>query len=186
MNICEDCPMRLFNSKHYNLRGIGNPYSGNCIVIPNVDYNAYKKGDMGFSSQVDIIKESLHLSTGERDNLTDLYIVPLIRCNETIACELTDDIYCRCLKYFRDDVIQYNFRRILLLGDAVRRFLQIDIKTNFETVYISPNNRFYNVNYSPLIKFIDENKYKIFQSYLRKWYRSCVEGSYPYDTYIAL
>ena len=44
MNICDDCPIRLFNSKHYNLQGIANPYFGNCIVVPNVDYNAYKKG----------------------------------------------------------------------------------------------------------------------------------------------
>ena len=78
MNICEDCPMRLFNTKHYNLHGIGNPYSGNCIVIPNVDYNAYKKGDMGFSSQVDIIKEVLHLSTGEHDNLIDLKVLNVL------------------------------------------------------------------------------------------------------------
>ena len=46
MNYCEDCVIRLFNTKHYNLQGIGNPYFGNCIIVPNVDYNAYKKGGM--------------------------------------------------------------------------------------------------------------------------------------------
>lgn len=43
MDVCKDCPMRLFNIKHHNLQGIGNPYFGICIVIPNVDYDAYKK-----------------------------------------------------------------------------------------------------------------------------------------------
>lgn len=56
MNYCEDCVIRLFNNKHYNLQGIGNPYFGNCIIVPNVDYNAYKKGSMEFSKQVEIIK----------------------------------------------------------------------------------------------------------------------------------
>lgn len=64
IDVCSGCSLRLFNTKHYNLYGIGNPYFGNCIVVPNVDYNAYKKGSMGFSDQVKIIKESLHFSTG--------------------------------------------------------------------------------------------------------------------------
>lgn len=63
MDVCEDCPMRLFNIKHHNLQGIGNPYFGICIVIPNVDYDAYKKGNIGYSNQVEIIK-SIISSTG--------------------------------------------------------------------------------------------------------------------------
>lgn len=43
MDICEECPIRLFNNKHYNLHGVGNPYFGNCIVVPNVDYSAIRK-----------------------------------------------------------------------------------------------------------------------------------------------
>lgn len=89
MDVCKDCPMRLFNIKHHNLQGIGNPYFGICIVIPNVDYDAYKKGNIGYSNQVEIIK-SIISSTGE---LTDVFILPFIRCNETIACELNNDIY---------------------------------------------------------------------------------------------
>lgn len=186
MDECESCPIRLFNTKHHNLRGIGNPYSGNCIVIPNVDYDAYKKGDMGYSKQVEVIKDVLHLSTGEGDNLIDLYIIPLIRCNETIACELTDDIYRKCLTYFINDLLKYNFTNILLLGDAGRRFLQCDIKDNLETVIISPNKRFYNINYSPLIKYIDEEKFDVFKHYLRKWYCSCQTKYFPYEKYLYL
>lgn len=183
MNVCEECPMRLFNIKHYNLHGVGNPYFGNCIVVPNVDYNAYKKGDMSFSNQVEIIKEILNPSTGELDNL---YIIPLIRCNETIACELNDDIYNRCLTYFANDIRKYNFTKILLLGDAGRRFLQCDIKDNLETTFISSNSRFYNINYSPLIKYVNVEKFDIFKSYLRKWYCSCQTNYFPYEKYIYL
>ena len=63
-SVCDNCALRLYNTKSYNIQGIGNPFYGNCIVVPNVDYVAYKKGDMGFSTQVDVIK-SIISSTGE-------------------------------------------------------------------------------------------------------------------------
>lgn len=168
MDVCKECPMRLFNIKHYNLQGIGNPYLGKCIVIPNVDYNAYKKGNIGYSNQVEIIK-SVISSTGE---VTDLYILPFIRCNETIACELNDDIYNRCLYHFSNDINKYQFKHILLLGDAGRRFLNCDIKDNLNNLCISSNGRIYSINYSPLVKYTDNNKFEVFKTYLRKWYNS--------------
>lgn len=181
MNVCDECPIRLFNSKHHNLKGIGNPYFGNCIVVPNVDYDAYKKGDMDFSKQVEIIKDVIHPSTGERDNLDDVYIVPLIRCNETIACELDDNSFNRCLTYFANDIRKYQFKRILLLGDAGRRFLNCDITNNLDNIILSSNNRFYNVNYSPFIKYVDEEKFDIFKHNLIRWYNWCKSGYFNYN-----
>lgn len=180
-NICEDCAIRLFNSKHYNLKGIGNPYFGNCIVVPNVDYDAYKKGDMSFSKQVNIIKEVLHLSTGEGDNLIDLYIVPLIRCNESISCKLDNVSYNRCLHHFANDMRKYQFKNIMLLGDAGRRFLSCDITENLDNIILSSNNKFYNINYSPLIKYVNEEKFEVFKFYLRKWYSWCKSGICSYN-----
>ena len=167
-DVCTGCALRLFNTKHYNLQGIGNPYFGKCIVIPNVDYEAYKKGNIGFSKQVEIIK-SIISSTGE---LIDVFIVPFIRCNETISCELNDDIYRRCLTNFANDIRKFDFQDILLLGEAGRRFFTCDINQYLDTIIISSNNRRYCVNYSPLIKYIDDNKFKIFKSNLLKWYNS--------------
>ena len=168
MNYCEDCVIRLFNNKHYNLQGIGNPYFGNCIIVPNVDYNAYKKGGMEFSKQVKIIK-SLISSTGELD---DLYVLPLIRCNEYISCELTEDSYLKCIGYFVEDMKKYQFKNIMLLGSAGRRFLNCNISDYFDTIFISVNNRRYWVNYSPLINYTDSDKYEIFKSNLIRWYNS--------------
>lgn len=186
MNICENCAIRLFNNKHHNLKGVGNPYFGNCIVVPNVDYDAYKKGDMGFSSQVEIIKDILHLSTGEGDGLEELYIVPLIRCNESISCELDNNSYNRCLQHFANDVRKYNFKNILLLGDAARRFLNCDITEFLDTLIISSNNRLYNINYSPLIKYVNEEKFDVFKSYLRKWYCCCQTKYFDYEKIIRI
>lgn len=168
MNYCEDCVIRLFNNKHYNLQGIGNPYFGNCIIVPNVDYNAYKKGGMEFSKQVEIIK-SLISSTGELD---DLYVLPLIRCNEYISCELNEDSYLKCIGYLVEDMKKYQFKNIMLLGNAGRRFLNCNISDYFDTIFISVNNRRYWVNYSPLINYTDSDKYEIFKSNLIRWYNS--------------
>lgn len=167
---CKNCAIRLFNTKHYNLQGIGNPWNGKCIVIPNVDYNAYKYGDMSFSNQVKIIEEILLSSTGVGDS--DLFVIPLIRCNETISCKLDTESYKKCLHYFAEDIKKYDFKDILLLGDAARRFLNTDITPWLNTIFISNNNRRYGVNYSPFIKYIDENKFNVFCDNLKVWYSS--------------
>lgn len=174
MDVCKDCPVRLFNVKNYNLHGVGNPYFGKCIVVPNVDYNAYKKGSMGFSTQVEIIK-SLISSTGRLD---DVYITPLIRCNETISCEFNDDIYRKCLVHFAEDIKKYDFRDILLLGEAGRKFLACDINQYLDTIIVSNNNRRYCVNYSPLIKYKDDAKFEVFKKHLIKWLSSTRNKTY--------
>ena len=56
-NICDSCALRLFNDKCHCLEGVGNPNYGTLIVVPNVDYNAYKNKGMTFSKYVEIIKK---------------------------------------------------------------------------------------------------------------------------------
>ena len=167
-NYCDNCALRLFNNKHYNLQGIGNPYFGNCIVVPNVDYNAYKTGTMGFSKQVEIIN-SIIPSTG---GVERVFILPLIRCSDKLGCELTTDIYNNCIHYFARDINKYQFKRILLLGDAAKRFFNCNVSDYIDTIIISRNNRIYNVNYSPFIIYTNKDKYEIFKRYLLKWYNS--------------
>ena len=75
MGVCDECAMRLFNTKQYNLQGVGNPSFERCIVIPNVDYIAYKNRSVTFSEQVKVIEDILHSSTGEVDILNSLYII---------------------------------------------------------------------------------------------------------------
>lgn len=179
-NFCKDCAIRLYNTKHHNLQGVGNPWSGKCIVVPNVDYDAYKSGSMSFSEQVKVIEYVLLSSTGVE--YSDLFVVPLIRCNEHISCKLDDASYKKCLNYFAEDVKKYDFKDIILLGDAGRRFLSIDITPYLNTVFISPNNRRYTVNYSPFIKHIDQTKFEVFKLGIRKWYYSAEFNSFTgYD-----
>lgn len=169
MSPCDNCCAKIFNPKHYNLKGIGSPYYGNCILIPNIDYNAYKHNDFGYSKQVEITCEASmqFSSTGELSEL--VYFCPLIRCNELVTCKLDKASFNRCLAYYVKDVMQYDLKYILLLGESVTRMLDVTITDNLNNVFVTKDNRMYFVNYSPLIKFIDTNKYNIFVENLGKW-----------------
>lgn len=178
-SVCDGCALRLYNTKSYNLHGVGNPFSGNCIVVPNVDYKAYKGKSMSFSSQVEVIKEVLIPLTGEEE--PNLFIVPLIRCNEQISCELDAISYNKCLHWFANDVRKYDFKNILLLGTAARRFLNCNITEYFDTVMVSEKGRRYFVNYSPLVKYGDDKLFETFKDKLIHWYKCVSNGIFDYN-----
>lgn len=178
-NVCENCALRLYNTKSYNLHGVGNPFSGNCIVVPNVDYKAYKGKSMSFSSQVEVIKQVLIPLTGDVDS--NLFIVPLIRCNEQISCEVDNITYNKCLHWFANDIRKYDFKNILLLGTAARRFLNCNITEYLNTIMVSPNGRKYFVNYSPLVKYSDDKLFETFRMKLIHWYQCVNIGSFDYN-----
>lgn len=178
-SVCEGCALRLYNTKSYNLQGVGNPFSGNCIVVPNVDYKAYKGKSMSFSSQIEIIKEVLIPLTGEEE--LNSFVVPLIRCNEQISCELDNITYTRCLQYFSSDVLKYDFKNILLLGTAARRFLNCNITEYLNSVMVSERGRRYFVNYSPLVKYSDDKLFETFKIKLIHWYKCVSNGVFDYN-----
>lgn len=179
MNPCEECALRLFNKKHHNLSGVGNPLYGNMIVVPNVDYDAYVKGDMSFSKQVEIINDCIS-STGVLDNI---FIAPLIRCNSQLGCDVNRDIINLCVKYLIQDIHKYNIRNLLCLGDAARIILKCNPGEYLDYI-ITPRTEYiqrsivknYNVNYSPLIKYTDAIRYEWFKKYLNKWYNYAVHN----------
>lgn len=172
-NICNNCALKLYNVKHHHLEGVGNPWNGICIVIPNVDYSAYKKGNLVFSEQVEIIRHIFSTGEQEQDNILEhLYVVPLIRCNETISCPIDKITYNRCLHFLAADMRTYKFHDILLLGDACRRFLNINPGEYLNEIFISKNNIRYAVNYSPLVKLVNANLFDVFQKHLVKWYNN--------------
>lgn len=182
MNVCDDCPLRLFNSKGHNIGGIGNIWSGNALVLPNVDNTAYKKQDMSFSSQVEIIKQIL--STGSVEQ--NLYVLPLIRCNEHFDIEITQRILLRCINHFNNDVDTHQIKNIMLCGDAARRMLNIDdLNPYLDTVICdSKTRRRYFVNYSPLVKYTNDLNFATFKSHLVKYYNSIVSKMYDYEIMI--
>lgn len=178
VNPCDNCPLRLFNKKCHNLQGVGNPFMGKLIILPNVDYDAYKHKDMSFSKQVEVLMQSISF-TGE---LADTYIVPLIRCNESLGCDINDDIIRNCQRYLAEDVKTYDFKHIMLCGSAVERFLHGSIYRLIDSIVVSGNNRLYYSNYSPLIKFVDEDKFKTFITKVDDFLYSATNNDYSkYD-----
>lgn len=177
-NPCDNCPLRLFNNKCHNLQGVGNPFMGKLIILPNVDYDAYKHKDMSFSKQVEVLMQNISF-TGE---LADTYIVPLIRCNESLGCDINDDIICNCQYYLAKDFKTYDFKHIMLCGSAVERFLHGSIYRLIDSIVVSGNNRRYYSNYSPLIKYVDESKFKTFMSKVDDFLYSASNNDYSkYD-----
>ena len=178
LNVCNNCPLKLYNTKCHNLQGVGNPWANRVIVVPTVDYDAYKHKTMEFSSHVEVITSCIS-STGE---LNQTYILPLIRCNEHIGCEVNLDIIDRCSYYFAQDLIKYKWKDIMLCGLAANRFLNCNITSYLNTIMVSKNNRRYAVNYSPLVKYIDADKSNNFVKYLQKWFNASVTNNFDnYD-----
>lgn len=178
-SVCDDCALKLYNTKSYNIQGIGNPFYGNCIVVPNVDYKAYKGKSMDFSTQVEVIRNILIPFTGGEES--NFYIVPLIRCNEQISCEVDNITYNKCLHWFANDIRKYDFKNILLLGTAARRFLNCNITEYLDTIMVSPNGRKYFVNYSPLVKYSDDKLFETFKEKLIHWYKCVSNGIFNYN-----
>lgn len=181
MDECSSCPMKLFNDKCHNLPMIGNPCYGRLVVIPSVDCDAYKNRNLAFSSQVRMIVQSIS-STGELD---DFAVVPLIRCNRDLGCDVNADILRRCMMKLSRDIAEHDFRDILLLGDSVRYVLGCNIQTHLNELFISQHQTYtgiitrrYGVNYSPLVSYIDEDRFDQFQKYLKKWYYSSKAKDY--------
>lgn len=177
MSYCDNCPLRLYNKVNY-INGVGDTYYGNCIVLPNIDRETYKKRSVKYSEHIKIIKDIL--STNSESKEDKFYIIPLIRCYNNSNYEIDDIVYQKCIHYFMLDLMKYNFKNILLLGQAAIKFLGINnISNNLNNCYVT-NNRKYFINYSPFT--INNDVYaERFKEYLIKWYNYI--NKVPVDKY---
>jgi hypothetical protein len=74
----------------------------------------------------------------------------------------------------------------MLCGDAARRMLNIDdLKPYLDTVICdSKTRRRYFINYSPLVKYTNDEHFEIFKSHLIKYYNSITSKMYDYEVMI--
>lgn len=176
--ICDNCALRLINDKAYNLQGVGNPLYGNAIIIPNVDYKAYRKKQLLFGDYVKEIQSSLS-STGELNNI---YITPLLHCKVDKIYPVNDDIIINCSKILEYEFKKYNFKRVLILGSAVEKLMRLDLsKFAGKTLFYKQKGIYYTLSYSPLIKHSNNNLYKLFKLHLLKWYENVINKNNNYD-----
>uniref|UniRef100_A0AAU8MGX3 Uracil-DNA glycosylase n=1 Tax=Geladintestivirus 3 TaxID=3233135 RepID=A0AAU8MGX3_9CAUD len=174
--LCEDCALGMFNTKCKCLAGVGNPMSGRLIVVPDVDYNAYKNKGMSFSKYVEIVQDILIPFTGGLEQL-DVFIVPLIRCNPVEKCPITTNIATRCMQHTFAEVNHYNIHKIMLLGNAAA-YLGFGSTANTKDIIYQMGNYCYSTAYSPFVKFKDDIKYKELCNRLGKWYSADKTNNY--------
>lgn len=174
-DICEGCPLGMFNTKCKCLSGVGNPMSGMIVVVPNVDYNAYKNKGMTFSKYVEIVKDTIISSTGGLEQL-DPFIVPLIRCKLDERCPINERIVSKCALHTFADIRTNDIKKIMLLGKVATSFGFDITKGKDKLYYVAPF--VYSTNYSPFIKFIDDDKYDEFRNRLVKWLTANKDNNY--------
>ena len=74
------------------------------------------------------------------------------------------------------DIRVHNIKKIMLLGRAASDFGFDITKGKDKLYYVSPF--VYSTNYSPFIKFIDDNKYDEFRNRLVKWLTANKDNNY--------
>lgn len=120
-NICNDCALRLFNTKGHNIHGVGNAHYGNMIIMAYVDKESYKAQNYSFSKGVQMLNNHCISSTGEL--ITNYcYITPAIKCKIPITFEIGNDIIKRCTYILCREITQYNIRLVMLIGSANKLF----------------------------------------------------------------
>ena len=182
--VCDNCPLRLFNDKGYNLKGIGESCYGNMAILPNIDKDAYKNNDVSFSKQLEIINDVLqvNLSTGVLQDT--FYVTPLIKCREHSKCIVDTQIIYNCQNHLMNEIRMYNPRHIMMFGSSVRRLVDKPIESLIGKLLVSRNNRIYYFNYNPFIVFTDVEKQQIFTNELIKAFYSITNKDYTsYEIY---
>ena len=74
------------------------------------------------------------------------------------------------------DIRINNIKKIMLLGSAATSFGFDITKGKDKLYYVAPF--VYSTNYSPFVKFIDDNKYKEFCNRLIKWISANKDNNY--------
>lgn len=179
--VCLDCPLRLYNTKGYNISGVGNPNYGNIIILPNVDKEAYKHQNFTFEQMIVTLNSLSHSSTGV-DILDYCYITPLIKCKIANSIILDDQIVKRCMENLKREILTYSPINFLLLGkDVMSHFLQYSI--NPDKMYVDICNRRWFNNYSPGITLYDHEKAQIFENGFIKWLNAVKSNNFSnYET----
>ena len=172
-SVCDDCALRLFNSKGHNIQGIGTALYGNMIVLPYIDKSAYKLQRLDYSKLVSILCDS---SMGELP-INYAYITSIIKCRETINLEMTDDIRNRCITYLTKEVIEFKPRTILCLGNAAHQLFNVPVSKLIDKIIVS-NGIIYFFNYSPGVAKYDADKFEEFKQHYAKYYGAIKNKNY--------
>lgn len=168
-NYCVDCPLKLLKCKHHKIQGIGNLFSQNIIVIPAIDYNAAKSGNLMDDKQVKEILSTLSSTGGVDGLLSDVYIVPLIRCPESNEIPINKAVFEHCILYLYEEYEMSLPINIIFLGKTYKHIRFVDITFGDRNyVKFNAHNVYYTYTYS-LLNTTHKNEVK---QILLDWYNT--------------
>lgn len=157
--VCNGCPLSITNNKPF-CKNIGNPNSGNFIVLPQLEKS--DKGDISNNRSYNIIKE-IYESLFSSDIREQFLITSLVRCAPFDESFVQEEIAMRCFKLLYGGVRNYQPRIFILFGNTGSRI--IGKSPTKENIVYTDGNAYYFLNYNPLSMLYDNTKI-IFKSKL--------------------
>lgn len=170
-DVCQDCALRLFNTKGHNIIGEGCTQYGNVIIIPYIDKDAYRRQDITFDNGVKIVKDIITEECNE-DILNWCYFTSLIKCNETTKCPVNDNILRRCFTHLIKEFNDIKPKNVLMLGtDTPAKVNDLNFY-NYSThrPFIDVKGINFSWNYSPYVKYYNKERFNLFKSSLIEWF----------------
>ena len=149
---CERCPNRIFNTGKYIQGGRGSIHGDIVFLFP--------KGDRVYCDDYQLFTDigNLYDEYSGRNNTEDVYMTYSIKC----ACSNNYNTYLtavdKCRNILWKELARINYKYLFIFGDAYR-----SISDNPIPRFIATGGKYVFSNYSPLIKFKDNNLYHVFK-----------------------
>lgn len=149
---CARCPNRIFNTGIYIQGGRGSIHGDVVFLFPRGDRNYCE----GYQLFTDI--GNLYDEYSGRNNTEDVYMTYSIKC----ACSNNYNTYLtaigKCRNILWKELARINYKYLFIFGDAY-----LSISNNHIPRFMATGGKYIFNNYSPLIKFKDDNLYHIFK-----------------------
>lgn len=149
---CERCPNRIFNIGKYIQGGRGSIHGDIVFLFP--------RGDRVYCDDYQLFTDigNLYDEYSGRNNTEDVYMTYSVKC----TCSNDYNTYLtavyKCRNILWKELARINYKYLFVFGDAYR-----SISDNPIPRFMATGGKYIFSNYSPLIKFKDDNLYHIFK-----------------------
>lgn len=149
---CERCPNRIFNTGKYIQGGRGSIHGDVVFLFP--------RGDRNYCEDYQLFTDigNLYDEYSGRNNTEDVYMTYSIKC----ACSNNYNTYLtaidKCRNILWKELARINYKYLFIFGDAY-----LSISNNHIPRFMATGGKYIFNNYSPLIKFKDNNLYHVFK-----------------------
>lgn len=149
---CINCPNRIFNTGSYIIGGRGSIHGDIVFLFPKSDkeYNN--------NNQLFIDVGNLYDEYSGRNNTEDVYMTYSIKCSCSNNYDTYNAAVNNCRKILWKELAKINYKYLFIFGEAWR-----SISNNPLPRFMATGGKYVLVNYSPFVKYKDENLYHTFK-----------------------